>query len=196
MTKTHKGPALLGQKAGVPASPDEAELDIVPNPHPGRNLSRAVRRARIHVALPCDRPARFRPSRHRLRAGRMAHRVEIAEALFRQLPQSRRLPRGLHRARLARILSRRSRRNGFGSAAIGIRAAAFQSMCSGRRARRLRAYGFLIKACRPIAGAGEGSALSPVGRTTIILRRALKGCAAEFASRCRRWRRRDWDASR
>jgi 7-cyano-7-deazaguanine reductase len=35
MTKTHKGPALLGQKAALPASPDEAELDIVPNPHPG-----------------------------------------------------------------------------------------------------------------------------------------------------------------
>jgi 7-cyano-7-deazaguanine reductase len=35
MMKTHKGPALLGQKAALPASPDEAQLDIVPNPHPG-----------------------------------------------------------------------------------------------------------------------------------------------------------------
>jgi 7-cyano-7-deazaguanine reductase len=32
-TKTHKGAALLGQKSSLPASPDEAELDIVPNPH-------------------------------------------------------------------------------------------------------------------------------------------------------------------
>ncbi|MBI1981423.1 MAG: NADPH-dependent 7-cyano-7-deazaguanine reductase QueF [Methylocystis sp.] len=35
MTKTHKGAALLGQKAALPASPDEAELDLVPNPHKG-----------------------------------------------------------------------------------------------------------------------------------------------------------------
>jgi len=34
MTKIHQGPALLGQKADLPASPDEAELDLVPNPHP------------------------------------------------------------------------------------------------------------------------------------------------------------------
>ena len=34
MTKTHKGAALLGEKAALPASPDEAELDLVPNPHP------------------------------------------------------------------------------------------------------------------------------------------------------------------
>jgi len=35
MTKTHQGAALLGQKASLPASPDEAELDLVPNPHKG-----------------------------------------------------------------------------------------------------------------------------------------------------------------
>ena len=33
MTKFHQGAALLGQKASLPASPDEAELDLVPNPH-------------------------------------------------------------------------------------------------------------------------------------------------------------------
>ncbi|WP_018407437.1 preQ(1) synthase [Methylocystis rosea] len=33
MTKTHKGAALLGRTAALPASPDEAELDLVPNPH-------------------------------------------------------------------------------------------------------------------------------------------------------------------
>lgn len=35
MTKVEKGPALLGQKAKLPAGPDEAELDLVPNPHGG-----------------------------------------------------------------------------------------------------------------------------------------------------------------
>jgi 7-cyano-7-deazaguanine reductase len=34
MTKTHRGADLLGRKASLPASPDEAELDLVPNPHP------------------------------------------------------------------------------------------------------------------------------------------------------------------
>ncbi len=33
MTKIHKGAALLGRQAALPASPDEAELDLVPNPH-------------------------------------------------------------------------------------------------------------------------------------------------------------------
>jgi 7-cyano-7-deazaguanine reductase len=33
MTKIHKGAALLGRQAAAPASPDEAELDLVPNPH-------------------------------------------------------------------------------------------------------------------------------------------------------------------
>ncbi|MEF3367227.1 preQ(1) synthase [Methylocystis sp. 9N] len=33
MTKTRKGPALLGRRAALPESPDKAELDLVPNPH-------------------------------------------------------------------------------------------------------------------------------------------------------------------
>jgi 7-cyano-7-deazaguanine reductase len=37
MTKTRQGAALLGQKSSLPASPDEAELDIVPNPRPSES---------------------------------------------------------------------------------------------------------------------------------------------------------------
>ncbi len=33
MTKIHEGAALLGKQSSLPASPDEAELDLVPNPH-------------------------------------------------------------------------------------------------------------------------------------------------------------------
>ena len=33
MTKTHTGATLLGQKATLPASPDEAQLERVQNPH-------------------------------------------------------------------------------------------------------------------------------------------------------------------
>ncbi len=35
VTKSHDGPNLLGQHAALPASPDEAELDRVPNPQAG-----------------------------------------------------------------------------------------------------------------------------------------------------------------
>jgi 7-cyano-7-deazaguanine reductase len=34
MPKAHTGPDLLGKQVAVPASPDEAELDRVKNPHP------------------------------------------------------------------------------------------------------------------------------------------------------------------
>ena len=33
MTKIHEGAALLGKQTALPASPDVAELDLVPNPH-------------------------------------------------------------------------------------------------------------------------------------------------------------------
>ena len=33
MTKIHEGAALLGDQTALPASPDVAELDLVPNPH-------------------------------------------------------------------------------------------------------------------------------------------------------------------
>ena len=98
MTKTHKGPALLGQKATLPASPDEAELDLVPNPHPG--VTYLVRFAAPEFTSLC--PVTGQPDFAHLvidyAPSRMAGRIEIAEALSRELPQSRRLPRGLHAA--------------------------------------------------------------------------------------------------
>ena len=48
--------------------PAEAMLERVPNPHPDDALRRALHRAGVHLPLPGDRPAGFRPSRHRLRA--------------------------------------------------------------------------------------------------------------------------------
>ena len=86
----------LGRPTQLPASPDEAVLETVPNPHPGHPLSRALHLPRIHLAVPGDRPARFRPFRHRLRAGGGDRREQVAEALSRLVPQSRRLSRGLH----------------------------------------------------------------------------------------------------
>ncbi|NDA48300.1 MAG: NADPH-dependent 7-cyano-7-deazaguanine reductase QueF, partial [Alphaproteobacteria bacterium] len=37
MVKSNTGASLLGQHVAMPASPDEAELERVPNPHPDTN---------------------------------------------------------------------------------------------------------------------------------------------------------------
>src|SRR5712671_5875851 len=59
-------------------------------------LPRALHRAGIHLDLPGHRTAGFCASRDRLCAGPLAAGIEIAETIRRKLPQSRRVPRGLH----------------------------------------------------------------------------------------------------
>src|SRR5690606_12498328 len=66
-------------------------------PAAGRSLCGALHTARVHQSLPAYRSTRLRASGDRLCAGRLAGRIEIAETLSGQLPQSRRLSRGLHR---------------------------------------------------------------------------------------------------
>src|SRR6516225_12445515 len=65
-------------------------------PAKGHRLSRALHSAGIHLDLPGHRTTRFRAFGDRLRAGPMAAGIEVAQALRHKLPQSRRLPRGLH----------------------------------------------------------------------------------------------------
>ena len=101
-----KKPLQLGRPAPLPASPDQAVLDRVRNPHPGHELCRALHLSRIHRDVPGHRPAGFRHAGHRLCAEGLARRIEIAEALSQQLPQSRRVPRGLHGRESARSSSR------------------------------------------------------------------------------------------
>ena len=60
----------LGRAAALfPPRPRRRCSTMCPTRGPGA-LSGPLRRARIHLALPGHRPARFRPSRHRLCAGR------------------------------------------------------------------------------------------------------------------------------
>ena len=121
----------------------------------GHALSGPLHRARIHQHVPGDRPARLRPHRDRLRAAAMAARVEVAEALSRELPQPRRVPRGLH---------------GFDRPAHRRRdqaevAAHRRLLVSARRhpdrrvladrARRRRISGFPTRACRPIVAVAD-----------------------------------------
>ena len=165
-------PRSSAARAPLPASPDEALLDRVPNPHRRHGLPRPLHRARIHLALPGDRPAGFRASRHRLRAGPLARRIEIAEALSGELPQPRRLPRGLHGGDRQAPWPNCSSRVGCASAATGIRAAAFRSTCSGRPASRRRTSGCRTRASRPIAGAAKGRGRSSPGDRQVAARAA------------------------
>ena len=90
---------------------------------PRRNSPRSAR----------HRPARFRASGDRLRAGQMAGRVEVAQALSRELPQLG----GFHEdctVAIGKKLVALLGRNRCASAATGIRAAACPSTSSGRPA--------------------------------------------------------------
>ena len=142
----------LGRAVEWPDSPEKAELDRVPNPQAGHQLRGALHRAGIHLALPGDGTAGFRASGDRLCAGPVAAGIQVAETLCRELPQSRRLPRGLHGHDRQAHRRPRSSRNSCASAATGIRAAASRSTCSGRPANCRRACGCPTRASRPIAG--------------------------------------------
>ena len=117
-----------------PPRPTRRVLDRVPNPHPDTELRRALHRAGIHRAVPDHRPAGFRASRHRLCAGAVSGRVEVAEALSRTASATTAPSTRTARSPSASGWSRCSSRNGCASAAIGIRAAACRSTCSGRPA--------------------------------------------------------------
>ena len=86
---------------------------------------------------------------------RLDRREQIAEAVSRQLPQSRRVSRGLHDADRASGWWRCSIRSGCASAATGIRAAASRSTCSGKPARRRRAPGSPTRGCPRIVAAAD-----------------------------------------
>ena len=153
--KSHTGPELLGKQVEVPASPEEAELDRVENPHQDVHYLARFTAPEFTSLCPVTGQPDFAHLVIDYVPGEWLRRIEVAEALPLLLPQSRRLPRGLHRRASARIWPRCSSRSGCGSAATGIRAAAFRSMSFGRPARRRRAFGCRTRACRRIGGAGK-----------------------------------------
>ena len=84
-----------GQRASRFARRSGARLCAEPAAR--RALPGALRRARVHLAVPGHRPARFRPSRHRLCARRDDRRDQEPQAVPRRVPQPLRLPRGRDR---------------------------------------------------------------------------------------------------
>ncbi len=87
----------LGHETALPASPEEAVMETVPNPHPGDALSRALHRARNSPSL-C--PITGQPDFAHLVIDYVpAKRIVESKSLKlypRLLPQPRRLSRGLH----------------------------------------------------------------------------------------------------
>ena len=175
---TYRDLKQLGTQAALPASPDEAVLERVANPHPGDALSRALHRARnsprsarspaspisrISSSTTCRASDLIESKSLKLFLGAFRNHGAFHEDCTLDDRQARSSPR--------------SRRAGCASAAIGIRAAACRSTCSTRPARRPTGCGCPTRASRPIADAAERCA----------------GGRQERRSATRRWR---WASTR
>ena len=89
-------PLQLGRPVPQPASPDKAVLDRVPNPHPDTDYVARFTAPEFTTLCPVTGQPDFAHLVIDYVPGEMAAGVEVAEALSGELPQSRRLPRGLH----------------------------------------------------------------------------------------------------
>ena len=147
----------LGRPTELPASPDEARLETVPNPHP--DASYLVRFTCPEFTSLC--PVTGQPDFAHLVIDyvpeRAPGREQVAETVSRRVSQPRRVSRGLHADHRPAPRGGAGAACGCASAATGIRAAACRSTCSTRPARRPRACGCPIRACRPIGRGLEDS---------------------------------------
>ena len=146
----------LGRPVVPPLSPEEAVLETVPNPQAARLYLVRFACAGIHLALPDDGPARFRPSRDRLRAASEAGREQVAEALPR-LASATMAPS----TRTARSAIGKRLVEGAGAALaahrrllVSARRHADRRVLADRRAAR-RDCGCPTRACRRIAGGDD-----------------------------------------
>jgi len=92
MVKFHTGTSLLGHSVERPQSPDEATLERVPNPHEGQNYIARFTAPEFTSLCPVTGQPDFALHRDRLSAGRLARRIEIAQALSDVISQSWRIP--------------------------------------------------------------------------------------------------------
>ena len=89
-------PRSSASRAPCPASPEEAPLDRVPNPHPDTDYLARFTAPEFTSLCPVTGQPDFALLVIDYVPGPLARRVEVPEALSPQLPQPRRLPRGLH----------------------------------------------------------------------------------------------------
>ena len=150
-------PGGAGPRDRHPRKPRAGAAGARSEPASRHGLRGAFHGAGVHLALSHYGAAGLRASRHRLRAQRLAGRIQVAEAL-----PGRRSATTARSTRIARSPSasgwrRCWSRTTCASAATGIRAAASPSMCSGRPARPPTACGCPTRASRPTAGAADRS---------------------------------------
>ena len=153
MTKTHQGAALLGQKSSLPASPDEAELDIVPNPHPAESY--LVRFAAPEFTSLC--PVTGQPDFAHIVIDYVPAEWLVESKSLKLYLASFRTHGAFHEdctMRIALDLKERARAKVAAHRRLLVSARRHSDRrVSGRPARRPRGCGCPIRACRPIAGA-------------------------------------------
>ena len=86
----------LGRRARIPASPEKAVLDRVQNPHVGTNYVARFTAPEFTTLCPITGQPDFAHLVIDYVPARSPRRIEIAQTVPQQLPQSRRVPRRLH----------------------------------------------------------------------------------------------------
>jgi 7-cyano-7-deazaguanine reductase len=102
----------LGRAVEWPDSPEKAKLDRVPNPQAGTNYLVRFTAPEFTSICPVTGQPDFAHLVIDYVPGPWLLEIEVAEALRRQLPQPRRLPRGLHRDDRPAHRRRRQAENG------------------------------------------------------------------------------------
>ena len=97
MAKAPKIPQHLGKPSAIPASPAEAVLDRVQNPHADTNYVARFTAPEFTTLCPITGQPDFAHLVIDYVPGKWLVEFEVAEALPHQLSQLRRVPRGLHR---------------------------------------------------------------------------------------------------
>ncbi len=142
----------LGRAVEWPDSPEKAQLDRVPNPQADTNYLVRFTAPEFTSICPVTGQPDFAHLMIDYVPGQWLLESKSLKPLCRELPQSRRLPRGLHGHDRQADCRRDQAEMACASAATGIRAAASRSTCSGRPANCPRACGYPTRASRPIAG--------------------------------------------
>jgi len=144
----------LGRAVDWPDSPEKATLDRVPNPQAGTNY--VVRFTAPEFTSLC--PVTGQPDFAHLVIDYVPGRWLLESKSLKLYVASFRNHGAFHEdctVMIGKRIADEISRNGCASAAIGIRAAAFRSTCSGRPAGCPRACGSPIRASRPIAGGDD-----------------------------------------
>jgi 7-cyano-7-deazaguanine reductase len=150
----HPAPLHLGQTSALPASPEEAVLDYVPNPRVGTLY--LVRFAAPEFTSLC--PVTGQPDFAHLVIDYAPGETIVESKSLKLFLGAFRNHNGFHEdvtVGIGQRLFDEMKPQWLRSAAIGIRAAAFRSMCSGNPARRRPDCGCPTRACRAIAGAAD-----------------------------------------